>query len=298
MPQSAKPVKPANKLQKCPACGYKQLEDNYRTLLQCRRCGHAVAKTFPSAKQLEKIYARDYFFGKEYFDYIADRPALEKNFKKRLKQLSDTYDRNASVIEIGCAYGYFLNLIKDKVASHKGFDVNQEGVDFARRILKVNATTQNFLDAKLSESSIDTVYMWDVIEHLPHPELFIAKISTLLKPGGHVVLTTGDISSLLPRLRKDNWRLIHPPTHLHYFTPQSLERLFKRHGIKVISVRHKGVHRNLGSVLHQLTYNRKAKNKSAIVFEGLTNAAKVTGLHKLNVPLNTGDIMEVVAVKT
>ena len=60
--------------------------------------------------------------------------------------------------------------------------------------------------------------MWDTIEHLKRPDLFVQKAAADLRPGGLIALTTGDIGSLNARLRGARWRMIHPPTHLHYFS--------------------------------------------------------------------------------
>jgi hypothetical protein len=67
-------------------------------------------------------------------------------------------------------------------------------------------------------------------------ELLEIVASRDLEPGGLLALTTGDIGSLNARLRGSNWRMIHPPTHLHYFSVQSITSLLKRHGIDTVHV--------------------------------------------------------------
>lgn len=60
---------------------------------------------------------------------------------------------------------------------------------------------------------------------------------------------------------------------------------------------YKGVYRNLGSVANQIIANRKAKKSNTKIFEMGHKIADKTRLTKLNIPLNTWDIMEIVAVK-
>lgn len=284
-------------VKKCPICGQKALRNYCEGILQCIECSHGFAKRMPSEAALKRLYSNEYFFGKEYFDYIMDRPALEKNFKDRIKRLSYTYSSKAQIVEVGCAYGFFLNLIKSLVASHQGYEVNPEGVDFAKRELGLNVSNSDFLGAKTPKNSINAIYMWDVIEHLPSPELFIKKASDILKNGGYLALTTGDLGAPLPSLRKGKWRMIHPPTHLHYFTQKSMRLLLKTYNLQIISIRHKALYRNCGSMLHQIAYNRRAKNKSLALFDLSIFIAEKTGFAKLNISLNLGDVMEVVAVK-
>lgn len=287
-----------NKVEECIICNNKKLKVYYGELLLCDQCSHITANEMPTNKELQKLYQKDYFFGMEYFDYKADRPALEKNFKNRIKRLNKrVIDGNFNIIEIGSAYGYFLNLIKDDVKHHIGFEVSNDGVDFSKKKLKVNATNDDFLKYKIKDNSVDTVFLWDVMEHLTDPEKYIEKISKILKFRGRIVFTTGDIGKFIPKLRKGNWRMIHPPTHVHYFTAKSARELLGNYGFKVEDIYYKGVYRNLGSVANQIIANRKAKNSNTNILEVGHKIADKTKLTRLNIPLNTWDIMEVVAVK-
>lgn len=283
---------------KCVVCNESKFTDYYAKLLKCKSCGHIFAPEMPTNEELKKLYQEEYFFGMEYFDYKADRPALEKNFKNRLKRLNKrVIDKDFKIVEVGSAYGYFLNLVKSEVNGHIGFEVSEDGVKFSKEKLKVNATTDDFLNHKFKNNSIDTVFMWDVMEHLTEPEKFVQKASYILKPEGRIVFTTGDIGKAVPKLRKGNWRMIHPPTHVHYFTADSARKLLNNFGFKVENIYYKGVYRNLGSVANQIISNRKAKKKDTQLLDFGHKIASKTGLTKLNIPLNTWDIMEVVAVK-
>ena len=67
-----------------------------------------------------------------------------------------------------------------------------------------------------------------------------------------MAVTTGDVGSLVARLQKARWRLIHPPSHLQYFTRTSLSRLFEQSGFRVLPVEHCGFHRSLSGMVHNL----------------------------------------------
>ncbi len=287
-----------NKVLRCVVCGHSKFNDYHNILIECANCGHISAKEMPTNLELKKLYQEEYFFGMEYFDYKADKPALEKNFKKRIKRLNKrVLDDNFSIIEIGSAYGFFLNLVKDGVKNHIGFEVSEDGVNYSNKKLKLNTTTKDFMKYKFKKNSIDTVFLWDVMEHLTQPEKYVKKISEILKPGGRIVFTTGDIGKVLPRIRKDKWRMIHPPTHVHYFTAKSAKKMLSNYNLEVEDIYYKGIYRNLGSVANQIISNRKAKKSNTRILELGHNFADKTKLTKLNFPLNTFDVMEVVAVK-
>jgi len=260
------------------------LPDN--RLMKCQICGLIRAKINPSNNHLIKSYQKKYFFGEEYINYFNDRIALERNFNLRLNKLNESKKLKQSfLIEIGCAYGYFLNLAKKHTKKHLGFDVSKDGTLYAKRKLGVNALNSNFLNYKGLKA--DVYCMWDVIEHLPNPNEFIEHISKYSKKGTILSMTTGDIGSFLPRLQGKSWRLIHPPTHLFYFDTQSIQKLLKKHGFKIVNVSHPTTYRNLYSTLEHFKINKSTKIPRQ--FNSF--------LKKINYGLNTFDIMNVVAIK-
>lgn len=284
--------------EKCIVSGTKNYVAYSKGLIKNVDSGLVVAEKIPSESELKRLYEKEYFFGMEYSDYIADRPALERNFLgriKRLKKLGLLKSKN-HVVEVGCAYGYFLNLIKNEVKSHQGFDVSPDGIKFAIEDLEVNASNEDFLTTKFPQK-VDLVCMWDVIEHVSQPDQFVEKAASILKKGGALALTTGDIGTPLPKARGGKWRMIHPPTHIYYFDKSSMTALLEKYGFKVVSYRYSATYRNTGSVLKQLIVNQKAKGGEATILKGISKISEKLGLTKLNIPLNTFDIMDVIAVK-
>lgn len=287
-----------SRVKECIVCGGKDFDDYHGVLIKCAKCSLIVAREIPTKKEVDDLYKKEYFFGKEYFDYEADRPALERNFRVRINSMQHMLGKEKNIVEIGCAYGYFMNLIKNNARSIIGFDVTHDGVSFARNRLGLDAHTEDFMQYPFKDASIDSVFMWDVAEHLAYPDDYFKKIAKILKKGGKVAITTGNVEALVPKLRKGNWRMIHPPTHVYYFSPQTLGALLEKHGFKVESVRHRSVSRNVGSVFNQLISNNKASSKNSVMLKVAHSAAKKLGAEKLNIPINMFDIMEVVATKT
>jgi SAM-dependent methyltransferase len=232
-------------------CGGAYVPSRLSGLLRCTTCGFVTADLDVTEAAVGKIYGRDYFHGQEYRDYIAEEDSLRRNFHQRIEVLRRFLPAwpQVDVFEIGCAYGFFLAEVAAVVRYAHGIDISAEAVEYAVRKRAVCANAADYLGFDVGDR-VDLIAMWDTIEHLRRPDLFVEKAAADLKPGGVIAITTGDIGSLIARLRGRSWRMIHPPSHLHYFSVRTLTLLVNRYGFDVVHVSHPGVSRNLRSVLH------------------------------------------------
>jgi len=236
----------------CIVCGAAHTALLYPGILQCRECDFIFADLDLTDAELEELYQRNYFFGDEYSDYIADKRVIQKNFRLRLKVLDPFMDpmRHRHLLEIGSAYGFFLELVQSQVETATGIDITQEGVAYARDKLGLDVLKGDFLEYNFAGRMFDVVCMWDTIEHLRQPHLYLERISQYTESGALLAITTGDIGSVNARFKGDKWRLIHPPTHLHYFSRKTLARLLERYGFEVIYNRHCGYYRSLATIMY------------------------------------------------
>lgn len=95
----------------------------------------------------------------------------------------------------------------------------------------------------------DYILLFDVIEHVEDVELVFKNLNRLLKPGGLVLIETGNASSRSARRYKKNWKYYSIPEHRVFFTKKAFVFLAKKYHfqIEVIkSVRHKGVRSYVG----------------------------------------------------
>lgn len=262
----------------CSVCGSQKSTPLWPELqiVKCQ-CGHIYYNETLSKEQLSALYTDKYFKGEEYSNYLADKEVIQKNFANRLSLLTKLQP-HGKLLEIGSAYGFFLDLAQ-KNYKVEGFEICEEAAKHASSNLNLNVHCKDFLEATI-ENDKDIVCLFDCIEHLAHPELFIQKIATTLKDNGKLMITTGDIGKIIPRIRGKKWRLIHPPTHIHYFSFDSLAVLLRKNGFKIIHRGYPGIYRS---------FNQLATS----IFKSKEPVKSLSGYFWLN----TFDIMEVVAVK-
>ncbi len=262
---------------KCVVCENKKVSPLWRELkiVKCD-CGHIYYDQNLSKNQIAEIYTGSYFNGGEYSDYLTDKDVIRKNFLARLKTLK-RFQKKGDLLEIGSAYGFFLDVAQGQF-NVEGYEICTEAATYASTTLGLKVYNADFLEANLNKK-YDAVCMFDCIEHLTRPDKFIEKISGCLKQNGHLLITTGDIGKIVPKIRGKKWRLIHPPTHIHYFSFDSLKKLLEKNGLTVVSKKYPGVYRSFNLLFTFLLKRRVTSLPGFFWF-------------------NSFDIMEVVAVKS
>jgi len=271
----------------CLVCGHAGFEPHLDVLLRCPACGFVTAR-LDAPVEARRLYEGDYFTGGEYLDYLADEAFFKRNFRPRLNAVRERCS-GGRLLEIGAAYGFFMDLARECFDTI-GFEVNPEAVRHARERLGLDVRSSDFLTATADSigGRVDVTVMWDVIEHLDRPEHFLAHVADLSKAGAHLYITTGDIGSLPARVRGRKWRMIHPPSHLHYFSRATLTRLLENTGFEVIDVRSVGVARSLRQILYSVLVLGLGMKR---LYEA---AARITP-PTWGFTLNTFDIMQVTA---
>ncbi|MEW6754686.1 MAG: class I SAM-dependent methyltransferase [Candidatus Latescibacterota bacterium] len=80
-----------------------------------------------------------------------------------------------------------------------------------------------------ADSSFDTVYASQVLEHVPEPAELLAEAGRVLRPGGHLILTAPHI-----------WGIHEEPEDYFRFTRYGLHHLACRAGLETLEVRAMG----------------------------------------------------------
>jgi SAM-dependent methyltransferase len=275
--------------QACIACGADTWTELYRGLVRCSRCGFVRAAELPAPEVLARVYGAGYFHGEEYADYLGDEPAHAQNFRARFARITAVAGPIESTFEIGCAYGLWLRTAAEHGVRAAGIDISAEAVRHAADALGLDARLGAFEDTAIRAAEFQSYCMWDTIEHLPHPERVVARVSELLPAGGWLFLTTGDIGSPLARREGDRWRMIHPPTHLQYFSRATLERFLARHSLQVEHVESTSVCRSLHGTLAGLKLfgSQPLRSGAALVSSLIPRAIAV----RVRFSMDLGDIL-------
>jgi len=283
----------------CRLCGAQEAriyhkKDGY-SILRCCQCDLVYLDHPTRPDSLRDLYSAEYFHDdgerQGYHDYCSLQTSITTTAKVRLKHMARFCSRG-SLLEIGCAMGFFL-----QAAQHTGWEV--QGVELSDYAAKM--ATERFSlpviagcleDARFPATSFDAVAMWDVIEHVPNPLSLMREVARVLRRGGLVALSTGDVESLLARLSGSRWHLYNLPQHLSFFSPTTIARLLEVAGLRVRKLRHDGAMYTLDYITHRL--NTVHPNR---LTSWLYRVLRETRAGHWGVWLNTWDIMTVFATK-
>ena len=81
----------------------------------------------------------------------------------------------------------------------------------------------------------DVVSAIEVLEHVADPAAAMSAIAALLRPGGVLVLTTGNAERAPAALAR--WGYVMPEVHISFYTPRNLSALYDSHGLEPLDVR-------------------------------------------------------------
>lgn len=220
-------------------------------LVRCPSCGFVQVAREPSLAELDEIYSKNYFDPVKY----KKNDSLEREIKRRLNLMERAnIPKNAKVLEIGCATGFFLERIKSEYDVHatdySKSDIEQLKTQFPELAMKLHSG--RIEDLPYPEGFFDAILMWDVLEHIWDVKELSKKLKLWLKPGGVLLLSSPDISGPVPRMMKKRWAFMTPPEHLSFFSRRSLLELFKPLGFELMYYRSLGKWVNLGFLIYKI----------------------------------------------
>ncbi len=208
-------------------------------LLSCNACGQLVSQ----------ISEADYLRSMQAFDdagfNLPDARAAARRARHagaRLARiralLGGRLDRRPRLIDVGCSRGDFV-----AAATASAFDA--EGVEPAPQIAAAaraagrKVHTGLLEEQQFADAQFDAVSLFEVVEHLRAPLVLMRECRRILRPGGVMLLSTGNAASWTARVMKARWDYFQTEKdagHVSFFNPRSIALLAERTGFEVAAI--------------------------------------------------------------
>ncbi len=185
-------------------------------VVRCASCSHVFCAPLPSGVVDSYVDVVD----EEYLKHAESRRLSADAVLRTVEKHSP----GKRLLDVGCATGDFLDVARSRGYSPEGLELSNWSCKIARD--RGHTVHQEPLAAFAAHETarFDVVSLIGVIEHFPDPRAEMANLAALVRPGGVVVIWTGDSSAWLPRVLGRRW-WYWQGQHIQYFTHRSLSRL-------------------------------------------------------------------------
>ena len=193
---------------------------------QCMNCGLVSLYPRPMAQELMENYE----------DYL---PVHHEEIDKWEKMMKPLVNKSADLIEsrintgrgrlldVGCAYGFFLHEMQSRGWLVEGVEISGTGRQYVQNTWGINVYPDPLENLGIPENSFDVITLFYLIEHVNDPLVLLEKVNRILKPGGLILLrwphSTPIVRILGPLSKKLD--LYHTPYHLYDFSPKTMKKL-------------------------------------------------------------------------
>ncbi|MEM6998861.1 MAG: bifunctional 2-polyprenyl-6-hydroxyphenol methylase/3-demethylubiquinol 3-O-methyltransferase UbiG [Pseudomonadota bacterium] len=143
--------------------------------------------------ELEKFSSR----ANQWWDTTGDFKTLHQINPVRLDFIKRNIALNGiDVLDVGCGGGILAESMAKESANVTGIDASKENILIAGNHAKEQKLDLNYVTTTAETFSKNNVHKFDLVtcmellEHVPEPLSVIMACSNLVKPGGHVILST------------------------------------------------------------------------------------------------------------
>jgi 2-polyprenyl-3-methyl-5-hydroxy-6-metoxy-1,4-benzoquinol methylase len=206
---------------KCPVCSspnvYRHILIDDVQIFQCRKCLLAFVDPKTPRKNTGHIY--------EFADYQKREAQFRKRYENTIRLLKK-YAPGKKVLEVGAGFGLLSSIL-----SNKGYEVDALEPDVIPHYLKdlpVSIIKKAFDPFAQSQTKkYDSIFLYDVLEHVDEPKKTILLFKKLLKKNGIVFIQTPNyLSSMATMVKEWSWWMVED--HRFFFSKHSLALLFSK----------------------------------------------------------------------
>jgi SAM-dependent methyltransferase len=208
------------------------------------KCGADISSAFGSLQFAELYQCK----GTGYKFWLPNELAGDEKFYQLLSKSYPNYygttrweyaesinivNRNDVCLEIGCGRGYFIKAIESKCSDVFGLELNSQAIN--EKVCQSEISLEDIsVHAERVGQKYDKIFTFQVLEHIPNPQRFIANCLLMLKPGGYLVISVPNDDYIVHKNMADAFNL--PPHHMGCYNADVFYKLSKIFNIELVNI--------------------------------------------------------------
>jgi 2-polyprenyl-3-methyl-5-hydroxy-6-metoxy-1,4-benzoquinol methylase len=210
--------------------------ENGFALVKCSECGLLFVNPCPTSEKIEQAHKLGVHRGSAVLN-VTGR-FNHSRVAGYLEVLEDIFENGLAInkktwLDIGCGHGEFLVALlkfsKGQVVA-KGIEPNE----YKQKSAQKKGLDVSYFDLDKHSEKYDVISLLNVYSHLPDPPVTILSWKRLLKPGGELLLQTGDTANFDG---KDHYRPFYLPDHLSFASESIVVSILERTGFEVLDIK-------------------------------------------------------------
>jgi SAM-dependent methyltransferase len=226
---------------------------HYR-IVRCNQCGLVRSDPIIDQETLKNLYLHSSL------TYSKDIPNLRRTYGKYLRKMDQYATHKKSFLEIGCGNGFILEeALSQGFTNVFGVEPSQSAVEQAHPLVK-EFIYNDIMRPGLLMQTVDAICMFQLFDHIPNPNEFLATCFDTLQPGGLILCFNHNVIAVSARLLGKKSPII-DIEHTFLYEPETIRKLFEKNGFKVMEVGAAWNYVNLLGVVRLFPFPRSMKTK-------------------------------------
>jgi SAM-dependent methyltransferase len=229
---------------RCPICNKNEkhllFEQNFSTIsnstlmkgynvVACKNCGFCFADQIPSQEVFNLYYREMSKYERNEQETQENRYEFEKfnQMGSYIVPFLENYETR--ILEIGCATGLLLSLIKKKgYEKIFGVDPSPACAETAEKLYGIRVMTNTISNLSIEKQSADFLILSGVLEHVRELDISLIHLWNILAPNGKIYIAVPDASQYING--EDAPFQEFSIEHINFFGPTSLTNLMSKNG--------------------------------------------------------------------
>jgi SAM-dependent methyltransferase len=211
--------------------------------VQCRQCLSWIQSPQITVESLAAWYdSEDYQAAgadKEgaYLDYASEEDQRRREARARYdRDLASILQPGSTVLEVGCASGSLLSVLRDAGHQVFGIDLSVRFAEQARSLYQIPVEAGDFLSFHWTGIRFDLIMMLGTVSNLQHLERHLEHAAKLLKPAGWLYFNLPVADSWVSKLYGQKYWMFAPSVS-NFLTRHGIAQALGRVGFRVAKTR-------------------------------------------------------------